>query len=163
MPYRSAQLKALVADSAPHMGELVAQMLRGIGIRNVQLAHNLSATQAAVDRSAFDLLVLDGNLGESRGLDIVSALRKDAGQRNHATPVIMTCAGPSAALIAAARDAGVNEFLRKPFSAQHLKLRLDAIRNGTRIFVEEAAYTGPDRRRAERPVAEERRSTNRAG
>jgi hypothetical protein len=50
-------------------------------------------------------------------------------------------------MIAAARDAGVTEFLRKPFSAEHIGLRLDAIRKAPRAFVEATDYAGPPRRR----------------
>jgi len=46
-----------------------------------------------------------------------------------------------------ARDAGVTEFLRKPFSAQHVESRPKTIPGAPREFISATAYTGPDRRR----------------
>ena len=54
---------------------------------------------------------------------------------------------PNAEMIAAARDAGVTEFLRKPFAPQHIALRLESLRKAPRPFVEAESYAGPDRRR----------------
>jgi DNA-binding response OmpR family regulator len=158
MSYDSAQLKALVADMSPHMADLVAQMLHGLGIRNVTPVHTEAALRSALAQTAFDVVLLDAELGSGTSVALVADLRRTPAHRNHGTPVIMMASEPNAPLIAAARDAGVNEFLRKPFSAQHIKLRLDAIYNSSRAFVDTEAYAGPDRRRKSRPVQSDRRS-----
>ena len=49
-----------------------------------------------------------------------------------------------------ARDAGVNEFLIKPFSVDGLKRRIIATVNNPRDFIEVESYFGPDRRRTEK-------------
>jgi DNA-binding response OmpR family regulator len=59
----------------------------------------------------------------------------------------MISAAPDARRIAEARDAGVTEFLRKPFAAAHLQSRLVSIEANPRGFVEAETYQGPDRRR----------------
>ena len=51
----------------------------------------------------------------------------------------------------AARDAGVTEFLAKPFSAKTLSTRIIAIVDNPRSFVENPSYAGPDRRRRGEP------------
>ena len=66
---------------------------------------------------------------------------------NRAMPIIMMAATPDTKMIQLARDAGVTEFLRKPFSAEHIKLRLDGLTKAPRTFVEAKSYAGPDRRR----------------
>ena len=61
----------------------------------------------------------------------------------------------------AARDAGVNEFVVKPFSAQGLFTRIQAVIEKPRPFVKVSGYFGPDRRRRRRPFeGEERRHTD---
>jgi DNA-binding response OmpR family regulator len=158
MPFRAAKLRALVADPAPYMADLVGQMLRTLGIRDIDTVSTLASAESALATAKYDLVMIDGRLGDDGGLKVVSDLRTKPEHRNHDAPIIMMCAAPSAAQIAAARDAGINEFLRKPFSAQHIKLRVDAIRNTSRAFLETDSYTGPDRRRRERPVTADRRN-----
>jgi DNA-binding response OmpR family regulator len=59
----------------------------------------------------------------------------------------MTTAQATAAAILAARDAGVHEFLRKPFTIKDLVRRLEAVTLRPRDWVEAVDYIGPDRRR----------------
>jgi DNA-binding response OmpR family regulator len=57
-----------------------------------------------------------------------------------------------------ARDAGVNEFVVKPFSTNTLYAKIRATVEHPRAFVElPDGYLGPDRRRRSIPVAEQRR------
>jgi CheY-like chemotaxis protein len=62
-------------------------------------------------------------------------------------PVILVTGQATAATILAARDAGVHEFLRKPFTVKDLLRRLEAVTLRPRGWVEAVAYVGPDRRR----------------
>jgi DNA-binding response OmpR family regulator len=61
--------------------------------------------------------------------------------------VIVTTAEATAAAIMGARDAGVHEFLRRPFNLGDLKKRFDAIVVRPRDWIEAVNYVGPDRRR----------------
>jgi DNA-binding response OmpR family regulator len=63
------------------------------------------------------------------------------------SPVIMLTAEATASAIIAARDAGVHEFLRKPFTIRDLVRRIEAVTLRTRDWVEAVNYIGPDRRR----------------
>jgi two-component system, chemotaxis family, chemotaxis protein CheY len=57
-----------------------------------------------------------------------------------------------------ARDAGCNEFVVKPFAARTLYAKIRTIVENPRPFVEVPdGYFGPDRRRRNTPVQEERR------
>lgn len=62
-------------------------------------------------------------------------------------PVIMVTAEATAAAILTARDAGLHEFLRKPYTAGDLQRRLEAVTLKPRDWVEAVQYIGPDRRR----------------
>jgi DNA-binding response OmpR family regulator len=63
------------------------------------------------------------------------------------TPVVMLAADPTQSQITAARDAGVHEVLRKPFTLADLMLRVDTVLKKQRDWVEGVGYVGPDRRR----------------
>jgi two-component system, response regulator PdtaR len=62
-------------------------------------------------------------------------------------PVVMLAIDPTESQIMAARDAGVHEVLRKPFTLSDLLLRVDTVLNKKRDWVEGMGYVGPDRRR----------------
>lgn len=62
-------------------------------------------------------------------------------------PIIMVTAEATTTAICAARDAGVHEFMRKPFALKDLTKRLEVVANQPRDWVEAIRYIGPDRRR----------------
>ena len=96
------------------------------------------------------------------GFDMIRALRHLPDHPNRETPIFMMAAAPDAKMIAAARDAGVTEFLKKPFSAEHIQLRLDGLKKAPRAFVEGTSYAGPDRRRRAVGGATRRRASDKA-
>jgi two-component system chemotaxis response regulator CheY len=138
---------ALVIDPQANMAALVADMLRACGHRDIREANDANQAQFDLRRRAFSVIIIDDGMTGPDAVEILRRLRADATGLNRLTPVIMMAAAPDAARIAAARDAGVTEFLRKPFAATHLKSRLDSIAGNPRPFVEAESYAGPDRRR----------------
>jgi DNA-binding response OmpR family regulator len=138
---------ALVIDAQANMATLVADMLRTLGRRDIREAYDGATAQFELRRRPFEIIILDDGIAGPDAVDLVRRLRADPTSPNRLTPVIMMAAAPDAARIAAARDAGVTEFLRKPFAAAHLKSRLDSIAGNPRPFIEAGTYSGPDRRR----------------
>ena len=147
----------LIADSSAHMASLVAVMLRGLGRKDIREAYDASRAMLEVRRRAFDVIIIDDALDGMDGVAFTRKLRAMTDCQNRLTPVIMMSAAPDAKRIADARDAGVTEFLRKPFAANHLQTRLTSIEAHPRGFIEAAEYQGPDRRRKVVDVGEDRR------
>jgi two-component system, chemotaxis family, chemotaxis protein CheY len=137
----------LVADSSAHMASLVTVMLRSLGRKDIREAYDGNRAMLEVRRRAFDIIIIDDALDGMDGVAFTKKLRAMTDCQNRLAPVIMMSAAPDAKRIAEARDAGVTEFLRKPFAANHLQTRLASIEANPRGFIEAAAYTGPDRRR----------------
>ncbi len=129
------------------MTALVGQMLRHLRVRRVDEAQDADRATALLQSHRYGAIVLSDRLLPIDGLELVRALRRATAGLNRDTPVIMMSVEPMGREIAAARDAGVTEFLGKPFAARDLGARLRAIRTAPRTFVETGAYTGPDRRR----------------
>lgn len=138
---------ALVADPSSHMAALAATMLRSIGFRTIEMVLGLPETAAALAARPFGVVLIDEQLGGPEGYALIRALRHDSTHSNRTVPIIMMAAAPAAVMIASARDAGVSEFLRKPFSADHIRSRLISLSTKPREFVEAGEYAGPDRRR----------------
>lgn len=137
----------LVADSSAHMASLVAVMLRSLGRKDIREAYDASKAMTELKRRAFDVVIIDDTLDGLDGVAFTRKLRAMTDCQNRLVPIIMMSAAPDARRIAEARDAGVTEFLRKPFAANHLQSRLANIEANPRGFIEAAEYRGPDRRR----------------
>jgi two-component system chemotaxis response regulator CheY len=141
------KLNVLVADSTSHMAGLIGQMLRALKVGKVIEVADSSHAVAELGRHPFGLVILDADLSGVNATELVRKLRGSADSPNRLVPIIMVAARTSASRIAAARDAGVTEFLRKPFAPSHLEARIRVILETPREFVEADAYAGPDRRR----------------
>ena len=147
----------LVADTSAHMASLVGGMLRSLGRKDIREAYDATKAMSELRRRPFDILIIDADLAELDGVAFTRKLRALADCQNRTIPIIMMSATPDAKRIADARDAGVTEFLRKPFAANHLQTRLSNIELNPRGFIEARNYNGPDRRRRVVEVGDERR------
>ena len=150
----------LVADHSPHMAALVGVMLRSLGRKDIREAYDASRALTELNRRAFDVLIINDALDSMDGVALTRKLRASLDCQNRHIPIIMMSAAPDAKRIADARDAGVTEFLRKPFAASHLQTRLTSIENNPRGFLEAGQYKGPDRRRRVIDVGDERRESD---
>ena len=150
----------LIADSSPHMAGLITQMLRSLGRKDMREAYDAIKTMQELNRRAYEVLVIDTDLQGLDGVAFTRKLRAATECQNRYIPIIMMSSAPDAKRIADARDAGITEFLRKPFAANHLQSRLTNIAANPRGFIEAPAYIGPDRRRKILDVGEERRGAD---
>lgn len=155
-----AGLSVLIAESKPQMADLLGQMLRGIGVRNIQIANDAVAASALLRRGGIDVLMIDDALTGLNGTTFTRRLRRLDDEEARQVAVVMMSSQPSAASIALARDAGITEFLRRPFSAAVIREKLTAIAAAPRPFIDNETYAGPDRRRrSAKPSAGERRAS----
>lgn len=147
----------LVADHSPHMASLVSVMLRGLGRKDIREVYDANKAMLELRRRAFDVIIIDDDLEGMDGVAFTRKLRAATDCQNRLVPVIMMSSAPDARRIADARDAGVTEFLRKPFAANHLQSRLLNIEANPRGFIEAGEFKGPDRRRKTVDVGEKDR------
>lgn len=138
--------RVLIADSSSASTKLLGDLLRSIApvqiwtassdAKALQVAHGVDPQLIFVELSG---PALDG-------LRLTRTLRRSDMACRQA-PVIMVTAEATAAAILGARDAGVHEFLRKPFTIKDLLRRLEAVTLKSRDWIEAVQYVGPDRRR----------------
>ncbi|MGZ8362600.1 MAG: response regulator [Caulobacteraceae bacterium] len=138
--------RVVVIDPTPASARLLADLLRNIGPCQIWTAAT-TAKGLALCRAIEPLLVFTEFSGpELNGMDFTKALRRSDMTCRQA-PVIMITGVATAAAIKGARDSGVHEFLRKPYTVKDLLKRLDAVIVQPRDWVEGIGYIGPDRRR----------------
>lgn len=144
-------IKVLVADPVPAMAQLITGMLRAVGVRSIHETHAGDATMKDLMQAEYDVLLIDDSLKDVDAVQFVRQLRACAECANRNIPIIMMAAAPGMQRISSARDAGVTEFLRKPFAPTHLEQRLKSIFGAPREFIAVENYSGPDRRRRTAP------------
>lgn len=142
-----AALKILVVDDNAAMRGIVRAVLAAFGCINVKEAPDAKSAFHTLSAERIDLMIVDWKMKPIDGLALVKRLRDEEKSPNPYLPVIMLSAYSEAAKVREARDAGVTEFLAKPFNAGALYARLAAIVNKPRPFVRTKAFFGPDRRR----------------
>ena len=148
--YRFDRLKILIVDDNQHLRKLVATILHAFGV--TQTAQAASATRAWVMLREFspDVIFLDWVMDGMNGIDLVKMIRNDPASPNPFVPIIMLTGNSQFDHVRQARDAGANEFLAKPVSANAILTRLLAVIEHPRPFVRTKVYFGPCRRRRTR-------------
>jgi DNA-binding response OmpR family regulator len=114
----------LVADDDADILELVAFRLERAGYE-VITAHDGTEALAAARERLPDLAVLDVMMPGLTGYDVTRELRGDEATR--AIPVILLTARVQEADVNRGFEAGADDYLRKPFSPQELRARVQAL------------------------------------
>jgi two-component system chemotaxis response regulator CheY len=142
-----ASLGVLLVDDSQFMRKILRNMLLHIGVREVYEAGDGIAGLAAIRRMVPDVVVLDWELPLLSGAEFVRIVRSPGVFPVPDIPIIMLSShGERSRVIEAARI-GVNEYLRKPVSAQALHDRLLSILAKPRPIVRRGSYYGPEPRK----------------
>jgi CheY-like chemotaxis protein len=155
-------LKILIVDDSFHVRQMLAEILRAIGIQGITEARDGAEGLQMMRDVPIDIVMTDLSMEPLDGLNFVRLLRTSPDSPNPMIPVIMITGHTSLARVAQARDAGVSEFLAKPLTARGVVERLHQAIENPRQFVRCESYFGPDRRRRNDPKYEGpwRRSTD---
>lgn len=163
--YDLSNLKVLVIDQHPGMRHLLRDVLRELGVVSIRMSGTPEEAFEAFREFDPDLILTDWAPGLD-GLRFLDMVRRSEGSPNAFAPVVMVSAYTELHHICRARDAGINEYLAKPFTATKLYKRIKAIVENPRLYIRNGNYFGPDRRRRRVPWsgAERRRQEpNRQG
>jgi DNA-binding response OmpR family regulator len=116
--------RILVADDDPDIRALVAYRLERAGYEVVAAADGAEALRLAFE-SEPDLAVLDVMMPRIDGYGVTRGLREHARTRD--TPVILLTARVQEGDVARGFDAGADDYIKKPFSPQELRARVQAV------------------------------------
>lgn len=146
-------LKVMVVEDNQHFRLLIRTVLQTLGITQVEEAQDGAAALARLHHFAADFVIVDWKMDPMDGIAFSHHIRKSPDSSNPTLPIIMVTGYSEPALLAEARDAGVNEFLTKPISAKGLVGRITSVITTPRPFVRSDSYFGPDRRRRQLPFS----------
>lgn len=144
---RLKTLRIAVVDDNAAMRGIVRSVLGAFGIENVYEAADAGAALDILHTGQIDVLICDWKMKPVDGLSLVRAVRDSALSPCPHLPIIMLTAYDEPSKIKQARDAGVTEFLVKPFAAEALHRRLQMIVDRPCAFLRTKAPLRPRGRR----------------
>jgi two-component system chemotaxis response regulator CheY len=115
----------LVVDDYSTMIRIIRNLLRQIGLDNVDDASDGSDALAKMRGSKYGLVISDWNMEPMTGYELLREVR--ANLELSQTPFIMITAESKTENVIAAKKAGVNNYIVKPFNAATLKTKIDAV------------------------------------
>ena len=138
--------RVLIADPQAASAALIGEAMRNISRAQTWTAPTSERALKLCESADPQIIFVEMQIGKMNGVEFTKKLRRSSLACRQA-PVIMVTGTATAAGILAARDAGVHEFLRKPFTMKDLLRRLEAVTLRQRDWIEAVGYVGPDRRR----------------
>ncbi len=147
MAYDFQSLTVLIAEDNQPMLELAKGIMTTFGVGMVITARNGDEAFRFFCQYDPDIVIADWMMKPTDGISLTRRIRNDPGSVNHFVPVVLMTGFSEKRRVVQARDAGVTEFLVKPFHARDLYKRLVQIIERPRQFVRADEFFGPDRRR----------------
>ncbi len=119
-------LRILIVDDYTTMRRIIRNLLTQIGFSNItEASDGREAFEKLRSGARFDLVVSDWNMEPMTGLELVKAMRPDTALSS--IPFIMVTAESKTENVVAAKKAGVNNYIVKPFNAETLRSKIDAV------------------------------------
>jgi len=118
-------MPVLVVDDYSTMIRIIRNLLKQLGFEHIDDATDGSAALNKMRSKKYGLVISDWNMAPMTGYDLLREVRADPNLR--ATPFIMITAESRTENVIAARKAGVNNYIVKPFSAATLKTKIEAV------------------------------------
>ena len=115
----------LIVDDYKTMLRIIRNLLKQIDFANIEEATDGSMALAMMKQKKFGLVISDWNMQPMTGMDLLKAVRADAQLK--ATPFIMVTAESKTENVIAAKEAGVNNYIVKPFNAETLKGKISSV------------------------------------
>lgn len=152
-----SRISCLVVEDSTFVRSLLVACLNALGVRQVKIAEDggdaiefLKLQKSDPMKAgvlSIDIVISNWQMSPVDGLILLRWIRRHADSPNRFVPFIMLSGHSAPNKVAEARDAGVTEFVTKPFSVAMLAQKLQMVVERPRQFVHTSTYFGPDRRR----------------
>lgn len=147
MAYQFHRISVMVVEDNLPMMEITKSLLTAFGISNVICAANGEIAYKRFSQYNPDIVIADWMMKPMDGISLTERIRNSPDSPNPYVPIILMTGFSEKRRVLEARDAGVTEFLVKPFNARDLYKRIAQVIERPRQFVRSDDFFGPDRRR----------------
>jgi two-component system chemotaxis response regulator CheY len=118
-------MQILVVDDYSTMIRIIRNLLKQLGFENIDDASDGTAALDKMRGKKYGLVISDWNMEPMSGYDLLREVRADPNLAT--TPFIMITAESKTENVIAAKKAGVNNYIVKPFNAATLKAKIDTV------------------------------------
>ncbi len=115
----------LIVDDYRTMLKIIRNLLKQLGFTNVEEAADGSEALGKLRDGEFDLVISDWNMEPMTGLQLLKEVRAD--ERLRSVPFIIITAESKIENVVAAKEAGVSNYIVKPFNSATLKAKLTSV------------------------------------
>ncbi|MBY0331022.1 MAG: chemotaxis response regulator CheY [Acetobacteraceae bacterium] len=115
----------LIVDDYKTMLRIIRNLLKQLEFENVEEATDGQEALSKLRAGSFGLVISDWNMAPMTGLDLLKEVRADA--RLKALPFIMITAESKTENVVAAKQAGVSNYIVKPFNAETLRDKIEKV------------------------------------
>jgi len=113
--------RVLLADDSATMRTIIKRSLNAIGVTDIVEASDGCDALASFKPDSFDLVLTDWNMPNKSGLE----LARDIRAQQSAVPILMITTEAEKSRVVEAIQAGVSDYLLKPFTPDDLRAKLD--------------------------------------
>ncbi len=118
-------MKILVVDDMSTMRRIIKNILKQLGFNNVEEAEHGQEALSKLKADTYGFVVSDWNMPVMAGIDLLRAIRGD--ERLKEIPVLMVTAEAQKDNLVEAIQAGVSNYIVKPFTAETLQDKMNKI------------------------------------
>ncbi len=118
-------MKVLVVDDMVTMRRIVKNILKQLGFGNLDEAENGQEALQKLRADTFGFVVSDWNMPVMTGIDMLRAIRAD--EKLKTIPVLMVTAEAQQSNLIEAVQAGVSNYIVKPFTAETMQEKIGKI------------------------------------
>jgi len=116
-------MNVLVVDDYQTMIRIISNLLKQLGFNNIDSASDGTEALTKIKEKQYGLVISDWNMEPMTGLDLLKQVRAS----NNQVPFIMVTAESKTENVIAAKQAGVNNYIVKPFNAATLKTKMVSV------------------------------------
>ena len=118
-------MSVLVVDDSNLMINIIRSLLSHLGVTDVDAANDGASALAKLRGKRYGLVISDWNMVPMSGYELLRELRSDPALKR--TPFIMVTSESKTENVIAAKKAGVDNYIVKPFNAQTLKAKIETV------------------------------------
>ena len=125
IPNINMDMEILVADDIQNMRSVIKAILRKLGFENVTTVSDGTRAWDVVNQKKIDLIISDWNMPEMPGIELLRKVRES--ESYHTIPFLMITAENVESNVIEAGQAGVTDYIVKPFTPDTLKGKIQKI------------------------------------